>query len=143
MKKIILLVFLAFITFQMKGQTISSEKILEYLSKHNLSYIQNDLKKYGFKHWVDAREDLTQDMFEKGSETISISRQNMQGHSVFVLVYITSTKDYYNKLKSNFMLDDMKYMGSDKNGQYYGNKLYMLGINDVNKVISFFIKTGK
>lgn len=140
MKKIlILLITISAITSNITAQSISPSKIFEYLASHNLSFIKNDLEKRGFNYKIDKRELATMHLFTKGLETVGVTLSEEQ-KNVFILNYIVNSKEYFNKLVENFKTDDMEYVNSYKNNDYYKNKMMMLGINELNNVITFTIK---
>lgn len=136
MKKILLLSILLLLNLLSQAQNVTSDKIHTLLSYNDLPSIKKLLISDGFVYKLEEKGGIKMNMFKKDNETLTISIEN----DIYTLVYITDSYNRFNKIKSDYKTDDMVYKSSYKNNDYYVNNEFMLGINDINKVLSFFIK---
>lgn len=58
---------------------------------------------------------------------------------LFMIVYKPAT-NFYSSMKEIMLTNDFAYSYSFKNNKYYVDGSMRIGINDINEIISFFVK---
>lgn len=135
------LVILLGISTNTNAQSLSASKIINYLHGQNQTEISADLLMQGFILAEKKETAMFKGYAYTKKSSYGIENFNLAvNDELFSIIYKPATTDIYSAIKEKMLTKDFIYSYSYQTTKYYESSNIRIGVNDTNKIISFFVK---
>lgn len=143
MKHLILTLYVMCLSNGLNAQSVSVSKIFKYLQSQKQEEVSKDLINLGFQFdKKEANYNATLFNYHKagtyGLEKFSFGYND----ELFSLIY-KPANNFYSTMKEKVLTSNFIYSYSHGNTKYYESSDMRIGTNDMNKIISFFVKLNE
>lgn len=123
------------------AQSISASKIFNCLDSQRQTEVSADLLRLGFTLTEKKETTMFKGYAYTKKSSYGIENFNLAvNDELFSVIYKPATSDIYSAIKEKILTEDFRYSYSYQVTKYYENSNMRIGVNDTNKIISFFVK---